>query len=90
MFEVSERTKVAIESARPDLRSRLTKAVTELHDGSKPRLHDQKVAGRPDTWVSRITDTVRVVYFVRPDGIIVDDVIDLDRYERCSSSRQAA
>jgi hypothetical protein len=80
MFEVSERAKIAIESAPPDLRTRLTKVVTDLYEGAKPGPGDQKVVGKPDTWVSRITDTVRVIYFLRPDGIVVDDVIDRDRY----------
>jgi hypothetical protein len=57
MPEVSERAKIAIEIAPPDV-----------------------VAGTSDTWVSRITDTVRMVYFLRPDGIVVDDVIDRRRY----------
>jgi hypothetical protein len=80
MLEFSERAKVAIETAPPDLRQRLSRAVDELNTSAKPRPDDAKVMGKPDTWFSRITDTVRLIYFLRPDGIVVDDVIDLRRY----------
>lgn len=81
MLELSERARVAIETAPPDLQRRLRKIVVDLDSQSRPLQHDKQVSGREKTWVSRVTDAVRLVYVLEPDRIMVEDVLDYRRYQ---------
>lgn len=82
MFELSERAKVAIETASPDLKRRIDEVVNDLSGRKGHRPVDRKLHGKTDAWVSRINASVRLVYFVVPEGIIVDDVLDHRRYDK--------
>ncbi len=81
MLEMSERARVAIETAPPHLKRLLKEVVRSLDRRSNPDPKDQKLTGRDTAWVSCVTDSVRLVYLMAPDGIVIDDVIDLNRYK---------
>lgn len=80
MLEVSERARVAIEAAPAELKGKIKRVFDDLNQ-HKYRPNDKSIAGRPGMRVSRLNGYFLLFYMVKPEGILIDDVIDKRLYQ---------